>query len=275
MTKLLYGMLTVLLVMSLCLGQTSSDIVYPYWRSQDFSWTREEIVTEDKQFATIVANLDRLLKEGANPSSVRKRFEPKPDETYESQPINDRFSWAYLTYQMLRRPDGIPIKVRENQITHARHLLAIKPTSNAHDYIRLRFLLPMYLGVEERLLPVGRKLLALNPNDLALRYSVAAILAVSHEQADLDKAEGMVQTLIASYPTDSSYRSLEASIAWSKYIKSGGQANGQHAIELYADSYMNSNDSQWKRRARTIINYISSDMMKRGFKVSIPAALKN
>ncbi len=275
MIKLLYGMLTVLLVMSLCVGQTSSDIVYPYWRSQDFSWTREEIVTEDKQFGTIVANLDHLLKEGANPSSVRRRFEPKPNETYESQPINDRFSWAYLTYQMLRRPAGIPIKVRENQITHASHLLAIKPTSNAHDYIRLRFLLPMYLGVEERHLPVGQKLLALNPNDLAVRYSVAAILAVSHEQSDLDKAESMVRTLLASHPTDYSYKALEASIVWSKYIKSGGQANGQHAIELYADSYMNSNDPQWKRRARFIINYISSDMMKRGFKVSIPAALKN
>jgi predicted Zn-dependent protease len=247
---------------------------YPYWHSTDFAWVKTEPNTKETQLASVAANLDKLLASGQDATALRRRFEPKNGKSFEAQSLVNRFSWAYLTYKMLRSPASIPLKARDSQLVHAMHLLAIKPTSDEIVYLRLRFLIKMNDGQEPRLLPIGEKLLSLNANDSEVSFWVAALLSSSKNPTDLERAERMIKPLIEKHPQDSSYNALQANIAWSRYINSGQQSDGQNAIDLYVLSHSQTREVAWKRRARSIIRFIASDMEKKGLKANVPPELQ-
>jgi len=147
------------------------------------------------------------------------------------------FSWAYSS---IKQSSLIAQKGR-NYWQEANHfqdlgtmvwLMAAAKNAGGAEYTRLRFILEAGLSSRTDLMPLGRKLLQVNPNDESVLRTIAYQLSLSKSERDLDEAMHIVDQLIAKKPDRLSYVGLKGLIYQSRWYALGNKpADGRKMIE--------------------------------------------
>jgi len=153
-----------------------------------WAWTNESWTGNDKPFATARQSVERLFQSGVDAGPFISRYYGLA----KANPSNalDQFRWAYATYMQWRIPHPIP-----GDNFPVLQALASATQPHCYDYDRIRLLI-YGEAAEER--GLAERLLSIDPKDVLVKTVYAAILSVSKQKQDDDKAVQIETSIVQS-----------------------------------------------------------------------------
>lgn len=172
-------------------------------------WQRAGWTQNNEPFAKARREIDTKLKAGIPASKQARELTLKGADRF--RPLS-QFRWAYATYlsEMTRQAN-------QNTLIEIGSVMDTNQSPGAYDWARLRFLVEAskIWCKPDDILPVGRRLLKRNPNDLAVRYAVLDVsnIAKSVTPAQRQANLALARQYLKKYPRSVRWLRLTAASA--------------------------------------------------------------
>ena len=159
-------------------------------------WMQVELTLDNSAYAATRAQIDKLIRQGEKPSTLKARYKLKGREQYDSQKI---FRWAYSAYRQQKLNPQI------NGLIGIEEAMDRNLRPGAYDWVRLRFLvgsLQGFLKPTMELIEVGRRLLKVRYDDEEVMFHFIRNLKGSQSLADRKQAVSLARANASKYPRD-------------------------------------------------------------------------
>ena len=225
------GLLLCLLAVPALGSSTAPRKPYPVRRTMAtvWGWTTAPWNGDDRPYQRIRATIDNAVAGGRKPQELMYFYEASALKNPNDPQA--QFRWAYAAYKAALTVDYY---TGESILSKPRDALVLGPFPHTYEYVRLIFLTEDYAEMfVTQLLPVGKRLLLRNPNDLDVKYAVAGDLMFSRSQADRQTALIYVEQLIRTEPERPHPRALLGLFYYRQWRVSRSKDDAYKAISSY------------------------------------------
>lgn len=147
-----------------------------------------------------------------------------------------QFAWGYAAYTSASLGQNGGDSYRwKNYIMGVAKALAQCPSPNASEYARLRFLIEANYVHMIEIIPAGRRLMKLAPNDRAVRILLMGLLANSTSAADRDEALKYARQYMQEAPHLAGRHARLADVYFARWFKTDNVEDGYAAIREYEE----------------------------------------
>lgn len=193
-----------------------------------YAWFDAPWMIGDSAYQNIRSNIDHDLARGQKPGAVLRKYK----EAEEQQPSSPQalFGYGYAVYKAGTAPNE-PNEYDLFQEKGKVYALweKVRPP-HIYNWTRLMFLHWSLGSPDPNLIPVGKRLLARDPDDYEVEYGLALMANASMKPEERSQALYYQQDLARRFPSDPRQYRLLAQIYGSDAARSHSQADAEKSI---------------------------------------------
>lgn len=196
--------------------------------AKDYAWFNAPWIIGDSAYQNIRNSIDNAYARGQKPGAVLQRYK----ETAEQQPSSAQalFGYGYAVYRADTAPNepaGYDLFQEKGKI----YTLSEKfRPPHIYNWTRLMFLHWSLGSPDPKLIPVGKRLLARNPDDYEVEYGLALMANASMKPEERSLAVTYQQDLARRFPNDPRQYRLLAQIYSGNAALSHSQGEADKSI---------------------------------------------
>jgi hypothetical protein len=229
------------------------------WQPTDFSWTEGAWTESDAPYRAAIQEIKGKIASGASARQIAESYEPTLSA---ASPAPQRFRYAYAVAYANGMKQWSEAEAQKKG-KYAVYLLAAKPFPRAYEYIRLRFFIETQVFPGQKLIPLGKRLLAAKPEDASIKFLYVGILAFAPQESDRREAVRLASALLQKNSKAPDNHSRLGLAYWGLWDRTKNAEDGRKAIAAY-ESYLKVAPSThpFRGEAQRIVSTIRAGMTK-------------
>lgn len=246
--------LSVLLVgLAVCGRPLIAQFASPQQRTTSTSsWITEKWTGDERPYAAARENINNDFSHGGITVAYLKGLETAWAKN-ERDPLT-LFRWAYARYRAQGLHPAIPFTTMPDYGAFDE-----APSPHAYEYARARFLTETSLSRHRELMPLGKRLLARNPDDFDVEYAYATCFGETMSAEEKQAALAYSDNLIEKYPKKPSVYAVKGGVYFSYWIDHRNKQDARDAIQWY-QQYLRLAPAnyEWRKEASSTITLLQS-----------------
>lgn len=228
-----------------------SNIVHPLV-PQMFAWTVEKWTADDKPYRTMRLSIFDAIHKGQDVAALCKAYKLQVQK--HPRDPHSVFQYAYACYQASQ----VSSKFKgSGELVEAERSLTFVPPTHTYEYARLRFLIAAETFPRHYLKDVGVRLLAHDPNDIAVEWRLVTILDPADYPAEKQQALAYAFDLVKRMPNNPDAKTRLAGTYYNIWLGTEKKSDGETAIAAYQDYLKQApENAAFRPRAEAIIEEI-------------------
>lgn len=199
--------------------------------AKDYAWFNAPCTDNDRPYHDIRDGIDHALATGQKPAVMLQQYETAARQ----QPNNSQavFAYGYAVYKAATLPNAISENEAFQEEGKVYYAWEKVHAPHTYNYARLMFLHWSLTAPTPELIPLGKRLLARDPNDYEAEYGLAVMANVSPKASDRSQTVAYQQDLARRFPNDPRQYRLLAAIYRVTAIRSHNQAEADKSIAAF------------------------------------------
>ena len=178
-------------------------------------------------YKAIEAEIDKKIAAGMSANVLAETYR-KTAEKDGGNPLS-QFRWAYSQRKAVLAAKHFD----SGQLIPVRDALDKANSPHVYEYTRLHFLIESEIFPGQELLPVGKRILQHNPQDVTVKYNMIRLLAASPAMSDKNLALKLAQEMVASHPAYADYHGNLAGVYMDFWFHTSKLTYAQQALQQY------------------------------------------